>query len=222
MLQAVAHLLPIAVAVAVSSVPIMATILLLLSPGRTRSALPFLIGWVLGIAVVVWLCTIGAQAVPSPRSSRQPETAVGIGEILVGAAIVVVAIVAWYRARKNPSTVMPKWLDSVGSLGPWAAFGVAFALNLRPKGLLLAIAAGLAIRGDNLTLVEAAVAIVLYTVVGASTVAVPIIMTLASPKRMEPRLVVAQGWIARNQGVVTALILLVIGVVIIGTGIGRL
>jgi hypothetical protein len=66
------------------------------------------------------------------------------------------------------------------------------------------------------------VAIVLYTVVGASTVAVPIIMTLASPKRMEPRLVVAQGWIARNQGVVTALILLVIGVVIIGTGIGRL
>jgi len=222
MLQAVAHLLPIALAVAISSVPIMATILLLLSPGRTRSALPFLIGWVLGIAVVVWLCAIGAQAVPSPRSSRQPETAVGIGEILVGAAIVVVAIVAWYRARKNPSTAMPKWLDSVGSLGPWAAFGVAFALNLRPKGLLLAIAAGLAIRGDNLTLVEAAVAIVLYTVVGASTVAVPIIMTLASPKRMEPRLVAAEDWIARNQGVVTALILLLIGIVIIGTGIGRL
>lgn len=222
MLQAVAHLLPIALAVAISSVPIMATILILLSPSRTKSALPFLIGWVLGIGVVVWLCAIGAQAVPTPRSPRRPDTAVGIGEILVGAALVVVAIFEWYRARKNPTTAMPKWLNSVGSLGPWAAFGVAFALNLRPKGLLLAIAAGLAIRGDGLTLGESAVAIVFYTVVGASTVAVPIIMTLASPKRMEPRLVAAEAWIARNNGVITAIILLVIGVVIILTGIGRL
>ncbi|MDQ2660256.1 MAG: GAP family protein [Actinomycetota bacterium] len=222
MLQALAHLLPLALAVAISSVPIMATILILLSPSRTRSALPFLIGWVLGIAVVVWLCALGAQAVPTPRSSRQPDTAVGIGEILVGAALIVIAIVAWYREKKNPSTTMPKWLDTVGSLGPWSAFGVAFALNLRPKGLLLAMAAGLAIRGDDLSLAESAVAIMVYTVVGASTVAVPIILTLASPKRMEPRLVAAQDWIARNNGEITAIILLVIGVVIIGTGIGRL
>lgn len=222
MLQAVAHLLPLALAVAISSVPIMAAILLLLSPSRTRSALPFLIGWVLGIAVVVAMCAIGAQAVPTSRSSRRPDTAVGIGEILVGAALIVVAIVAWNRARKNPSTVMPRWLDSVGSLGPWPAFGVAFVLNLRPKGLLLAIAAGLAIRGDDLTLAESAVAVAFYTVVGASTVAVPIVTTLASPRRMEPRLVAAEDWIARNSGVITASILLVIGVVIIGTGIGRL
>ena len=40
MLQATWHILPIAIAVAVSSVPIMATILILLSPNRARSALP--------------------------------------------------------------------------------------------------------------------------------------------------------------------------------------
>ena len=34
MLQAIGHVLPIAVAVAISSVPIMATILILLSPKR--------------------------------------------------------------------------------------------------------------------------------------------------------------------------------------------
>ena len=47
MLDAIGHVLPIALAVAISSVPIMATILILLSPKRGRSALPFLIGWVL-------------------------------------------------------------------------------------------------------------------------------------------------------------------------------
>lgn len=222
MLQAILHVLPIAIAVAVSSVPIMAMIIILLSPRRDESALPFLIGWVLGIAVVVSLCTLGAQAVPTSRSPRQPETAVALGEILVGSAIVVVAIIAWIRARRNPSADMPKWLNTVGSFGPWSSFGVAFALNLRPKGLLLAIAAGLAIRGDEISLGESVVVIAIYTIVGASTVAVPIIVTLAAPKRMEPRLVRARDWLARNSGAVTAVILLLIGVVIIFTGIGRL
>ena len=64
--------------------------------------------------------------------------------------------------------------------------------------------------------------IVIYTIVGASTVAVPIIVTLAAPVRMEPRLVAMKDWVARNSGAVTAIILLLIGVVIIGTGLGRL
>ena len=53
MLSALGELLPIAVAVAVSSVSIMATILILLSPKRNHSAIPFLIGWVVGMAGVV-------------------------------------------------------------------------------------------------------------------------------------------------------------------------
>ena len=220
--QAIGHLLPIALAMAISSVPIMATILILLSPKRSASAVPFLIGWVLGIAVVVTICTLGAQAVPAARSSRRPDTAIGIAEMLVGAALITGAVITWVRARRNPSTVMPKWLNAVGSFGPWPAFGVAFALNIRPKGLLLAIAAGLAIRGDGLSAGESAVAILVYTVISASTVAVPIIVTLAEPKRMEPRLVSAKDWITRNNGAITALIMLLIGVVIIGSGLGRL
>lgn len=222
MLQAIGHILPIAVAVAISSVPIMATILILLSPNRNRSALPFLIGWALGMAAVVTICTISAQAVPTPRAERRPETAIGVGEILVGAALVVGAIAVWWRARRNPSAAMPKWLSTVGSFGPWASFGVALALNVRPKGLLLAIAAGLALRGDDLTATESAIAIGIYTIVGASTVAVPVIATLAAPERMEPRLLAGREWITRNSAVITALIMVLIGVVIIGTGLGRL
>jgi Sap, sulfolipid-1-addressing protein len=222
MLDAIGHILPIAVAVAISSVPIMATILILLSPKRAQSSIPFLIGWMLGMAVVVTICTIGAQAIPAPRAARRPDTTIGIAEILVGAALVVIAIVAWIRARRNPSDAMPKWLNAVGSFGPWAAFGVAFALNARPKGLLLAIAAGLALRGDGLSTGQSAVAIAIYTLIGASTVAVPIIVTLADPEGMEPRLLSMKEWVERNSGAVTAVILLMIGVVIIGTGIARL
>lgn len=220
--QAIGHLLPIALAVALSSVPIMATILILLSPRRSQSALPFLIGWVLGLAVVVSACTLFAQLIPASRSPRRPETAIGTAEILVGLTLIVLALIAWRRARRNPSTAMPKWLSAVGSFGPWAAFGVAFALNLRPKGLLLAIAAGLALRAEDLSVGESAVVIAIYTVVAASTVAFPIIVTLAAPERMTPRLTSAQEWITRNQGAIGALVVILIGVVIVGTGLGRL
>jgi hypothetical protein len=222
MLPAIGQLLPLAVAVAISSVPMMATILILLSPKRAQSAVPFLVGWVLGILVVVSLCTLFAQAVPASRSPRRPETVIGTLEILIGAGLIVIAIIEWRRARRNPTDAMPKWLNAVGTFGPFPAFAVAFALNLRPKGLLLAVAAGLVLRSEGLTLTESAVAILVYTAIGCSTVAVPIIVTLAAPERMEPRLVASKEWIGRNSGVVTALILLLIGVVIIGTGLGQL
>ncbi|WP_159604326.1 GAP family protein [Agromyces humi] len=222
MLQAIGHILPIALAVAISSVPIMATIVILLSPKGAQTALPFLIGWVLGMATMVTIFTVGAHAIPSPRSDRRPDTAIATAEILVGAALVVIAIIEWRRAMRHPSDAMPKWLESVDKLGPWSAFGIAFALNARPKGLLLAIAAGLAIRAPDLSVGEAAIVIAIYTVIGASTVVVPIILALFDPKGMQPRLVAMKDWISRNQATVTALIFILIGVFIIGTGLAGL
>ena len=222
MLQAIGIILPIALAVAISSVPIMATIVILLSPKGAQTALPFLIGWVLGMATMVTIFTLGAQAVPSPRFDRRPDTVIAIIEILVGIALVVIASIEWRRALRHPSDAMPKWLNSVDKLGPWSAFGIAFALNVRPKGLLLAIAAGLAIRAPDLSVGEAAIVIGIYTVIGASTVAVPVILSLADRKGMEPRLLAMKDWISRNSTTVTALIVILIGVFIIGTGLTEL
>jgi hypothetical protein len=222
MLQAIGHILPLALAVALSSVPLMATIMILLSPKRGASAAPFLIGWVLGMLVLVVICTVSTQAVPTPRSARQPDVAVGIGEMLVGAGLIVIGIVSWRRARKNPAEGMPAWLDKVQSIGPWSAFGLGVALNIRPKEILLALAAGLAVRGAGLSGSETAIVILVYTVIGASTVAVPVIATLIDAKGAQPRLVSMKEWLVRNSRVVTSVILLMVGVFIIGSGLGRL
>ena len=220
-MEAIGHIIPIAVAVAISSVPIMATILILLSPNRGRSALPFLIGWIAGILIVVTLFTLVAQVVPTARAPRQPDVEIAALETLVGIAMVVLSVFSFRRSRNNPVPVVPDPLEAHRSLGPWEAFGLAFVLNLRPKALLLAIAAGLSIRADSTSLTDALVSIAIYTVIGASTVAVPIIATLADPKRMEPKLIDAREWLTRNGGLLTSLILFFIGVVIIGMGIAR-
>jgi hypothetical protein len=222
MLQAVGHVLPIAVAVALSSVPITVVILILLSPTRNRSAIPFLIGWLIGLAGVAAAFTLFAILLPE-SSAKRPQIGVAILLMLVGISLIVVSIVTWRKAVERPaSDSLPRWLSAVSSIGPVSAFGLAIGLNLRPKALLLSAAVGVSINADDLGIAPAAVVIGIYTIVASLTVSVPVILTLASPTRMEPRLVQIRGWLERNNRTVSIIIMLVIGVVIFSNGLTRL
>ena len=215
------QLLPIAVAAALSTVPISITILVLLSPGRKKVALPFLIGIVLGAAAVLALATVAAQLLPDSRP-RQPQTAIGVLEILIGAALVLLGARAILRRDQHGNGQLSKWVQAAGSFGAASSFGIGLALNLRPKGLLLSAAAGLTIHSAALAPDDSLLLIVAYTAIATSTVIAPILATLVSPDRMEPRLLSARDWIAANGPVVTAVIMIVIGAVVLGAGIGNL
>lgn len=221
-LQAFAHVVPIAVAVAASSVPILVTLSILLSPNGDRVAGPFLAGWLVGMTALVIGCTLIAQALPRQGSPREPEQAVGIAEIVVGALIIVVAVVGRFRTPKAGADEPPKWLARMSRLGPGEAFALGAVLNIRPKSLLLVVAAALSIRGAGLTAVESVVVIACFVVIGASTVAVPIVAAKVAPRRTAPRLASMRDWMSRNSRSITGLILVVIGVFVIVSGIGRL
>ncbi len=218
MLTALGHVLPIAVAVALSSVPIMATILILLSSNKNRSSIPFLIGWVVGIAAMVVIFTALAQVVPlgPPRKS---QAAIGTALVVIGLVLVGLAIVSWLRVRGRPAEGVPKWLTAVSSFGPWSSLGLGLVLNVRPKAVLLSAAAGLSLRGDRLTNGELTVVVVIYTIVSATTVAIPIVARLVAPHRTESWLLDARTWIEKNNRTVSILILIMIGVVVIGNGL---
>jgi hypothetical protein len=221
MWQALGHVLPIALASALSSIPIMAAILILLSPNKHRSSVPYLIGWALGIAAVVVAFVVLVAAVGEPPR-RGPQVGIAIAQIVIGLALVGFAIVLWRRSAGKPAMDEPKWLSAVGSFGPWSSFGLGLALNLRPKSLLLTAAAALPLAGAGLTTGEIAVLVAIYTALSASTVAIPVIATFTSPKKTEEWLVATRAWLARNSLTVTVLTLIIIGVVIIGSGLTRL
>jgi Sap, sulfolipid-1-addressing protein len=218
MWQALGGLLPIAVAVAFSTVPITVTILILLSPNRNRAALPFLVGWVIGVAAVITLSGIGASALPEP-SRRGPDTATAVLLMLVGGALIVLGIVNLRRGSRSEGAGLPRRLSRVGSFGPLVSFAVAFVLNFRPKGLLLGVAAGLALHAASVKAGEAAVLIGVYTVIATSTVVVPIAASFIAPRRVGPKLIAARDWLAHNGRTLTSLMMLMIGVVILGAGL---
>ena len=221
MWAALGQVLPIAVAAALSSVPILVALSILLSPHKRRSGLAFLIGWILGIAVAVVAFTALAHVIPSvpPRKS---QVAIGVSLIVIGLALIILAIVVWRRGAKPEAAGNPRWLAAAKTLGPWPAFGLAVALNFRPKGLLLSAAAGLSLRGQNLTLGQFAVVILIYTAISASAVAVPVIASVTRPVPTERRLIGARDWLAQNDRIVSVVIMMLIGTVILGNGLAHL
>ena len=59
----IGEILPLAVGIAISPIPIVAVILMLLSPRAKSTSVGFMIGWVVGIIVAVVVFTLGAFAV---------------------------------------------------------------------------------------------------------------------------------------------------------------
>jgi len=221
MWQALGGLLPIAVAVAVSSVPIMVTILLLLSPNRSKTAVPFLIGWVIGVVAVIGVSAVSAQALPNvPR--RAQEKVAGVIELFIGAALIVLGLVQILRRSRAPESGMPRWLTAVDSFSGPVSFAVGVVLNVRPKGLLLGVAAGLALNAASVDSAQSAALVVIYTLIATSTVVVPIIASFLAPKKVQPKLISARDWIGSNGRVLTSAMLFMIGVVIFGVGLTHL
>ncbi len=246
----IGHILPLALGVALSSVPIIVMVLILLSPRGRASSITYLIGAAVGMLALTMLFTAGASLLPPPPPS-QKSPLFAVIEITLGVGLLVLAVVRWRRSRQprargevlatedipadiddidlatlatsstSPARTTPKWMTRVTTLGPAPSLGVGFVLMLRPKNLLLTIAAGVAIGAGNPTLSEAAIAIVIYVVLGISTLAAPIIVAVANPTRMRKPLEETRLWIEGNSATVTTVVVLMLGTVIIGSGLQR-
>jgi len=101
-------------------------------------------------------------------------------------------------------------------------FGLGFLLAaVNPKNLLMGAAAGVIVGTAGLTTGEAAIAILVFVLIAASSVAIPVIAYLVASKRMAAPLESLRTWLVHNNAAVMSVLLLVIGVVVIGKGIAN-
>ena len=71
--QVIGDILPLAIGVAISPIPIIAAILMLLSPKAKGTSVGFLLGWVVGIVVAVTLFTAALLGAARRRSTPPPS-----------------------------------------------------------------------------------------------------------------------------------------------------
>lgn len=219
----IGEVLPLALGVAVSPIPVVAAILMLLSPRARGAGVGFLIGWVAGIVVVVTAFTLLSSflAEKDPDASKPVQ---GIIKLVLGGLLLLLAWRQWRdRPRGEAAPALPTWMSAIDTLTPVKGTGLGFLLSaLNPKNLIMSAGAGIAIGGGALATGQVVATILVFTVIAASSVGIPVIAYLVASDRTAGPLEALRGWLVRENAVVTAMLLLIIGVAMIGKGIGSL
>jgi len=221
--QAIGDVLPMAVGVAISPIPIIAVILMLFTGRARQNGLAFLVGWILGVLLAGTILILIAQSQDLSSAGQPSDTSSWI-KLILGVLLLLGAIRQW-RARPAPGVepVMPKWMQKVDTMKPGAAFGLAVLLSaVNPKNLLLIAAAAAAIAEENLSSADTVVVYGVFTLIASCTVAIPVLGYLFLGAKAQPALDRTKAWLIANSTAVMAVLLLVIGVTLLGDGISGL
>ena len=220
--EAIGVVLPFAVGVAISPVPIIAVILVLFSARARVNGPVFLIGWVVGVAVVsvaVYLLSDASDASTDDTASDTVSTT----KLLFGVLLLVLAVRHFRAQRRAEAKTEPKWMASIDSLTPVKAGGLGALLSgLNPKNLALSLAAGATLAQIGATGGEAVVGLLAYIIIASLSIAVPVGFYLLGGNRAAAVLDGWKGWLSTHNDAVMGTLFLVFGVVLLGQGLQTL
>jgi hypothetical protein len=221
--QAIGEILPLAIGIAISPVPIIAVILMLMTPKARGNGLAFLAGWLLGLAVVGTVVLIVAGTAGVDTSSGPSDTVSAI-KLVLGGLFLVIAWRQWRsRPRPGDEAPLPKWMRALDKFTPGRALAVAALLSgVNPKNLILDATAAADIAQAGLSGIDQAVVLAVLIVVGSLGIIAPVVVYLAMGSRSAAVLGGWRTWLAANNATVMFVLFLVFGFVLIGKGIGGL
>ena len=217
---AIGDMLPAAVAVAISPLPIIAVVLILVSARGRVNGLAYLTGQIVGVVVAgAILLAIAGSA--GAEGEGQPAGWVNWLKLLLGLVLVALAFKQW-RARpaagEEPET--PTWMGALDEFTPLKAAGAGAALAaINPKNLILIVAGMAAIAETGIPTGEQAVALIVFTMIASLGVAIPVVLSFALGERSHDLLNRLKTWMAANSAVIMTVVLILIAAKLIGDAI---
>lgn len=215
----IAELLPAAAAIALNPPAVVAVILMLSSATSRKSAFWFAGGWLAGLlAVGAVVLLLGDASGVLSGSSR-----IGlIVKLALGLLLLVVAVRQW---RRRPSSAgaeaeMPGWMRTLTASSPRKALvtGALFAA-LNPKTLALNVAGVIVIAEAQLSAVAEMLALLVFVLVASLTVVAPVVYSAVAPVHSEHALDATQQWLMAHNKAITATVLLILGIMLISSGV---
>jgi len=221
--QVIGEILPFAIGIAISPVPIIATILMLLTPNARRNGLAFLGGWAGGLFVVGAIVLIAANGADVATSSG-PSHAASVLKLILGFVLLLAAARQWRgRPKAGEDAPLPKWMAALDTFTAGKAIGVGALLSgVNPKNLILNIGACTAIAQAGLATGEQLVALLVVVVVGSIGIIAPVGVYFAMGDKSTAVLGEWKDWLSVNNGAVMAVLFIVFGFSLIGKGIAGL
>ncbi|MFB7249451.1 GAP family protein [Microbacterium sp. NPDC056234] len=217
----IGEILPLALGVAISPIPIIAAILMLLSPKARVTSVGFLLGWLIGIILAVTVFTLLSSVLPEgDEDASQPIK--GAFQLILGALLLLLALKQWRsRPKAGEDAKLPGWMQAIDKVSFFGALGLGLLLSaLNPKNLIMAAGAGTDIGAAALSSGSLVGVIAIYTLIAASTVLIPVVGYLFAADRLGGALDALRDWLTKENAVIMAVLLLVIGFSMVGKGIG--
>ena len=217
---AISEVLPFAIGVAISPVPIMAVILVLFSTRARVNGPVFALGWIVGVAVISTVVYLVADAGDVSTGGGASDTSYWI-KLVLGILLVQLAVRHW-RKRPAPGETpeAPKWMSAIDTLTPAKAGGLGVVLSTaNPKNLALSLGAGTSLAQVGASGSEAAVGLTVFVVIASLTIATPVVFSLGGGERAAHVLDGWRVWLAAHNTAMMAVLFLVFGAVLFSQGL---
>lgn len=210
------ELLPYVLPLALSPLPAIAAIMVLLAPAGMRGGQGFLLGRCLTLFALLCLVALGAAALGWGAGPERPWLRIGFGVLALA-----VAGLVWVRRPRGEDAPPPRWMQAIDGLSPAGAirFGALLTLvNAKELAFVLGAAAALAgMRPPPGPALAAAAGFALLGSLGA--ILPPALLAAGLPRA---RLVAVRGWLVRHNAALIAGVLLVIGLRLLAKGLSGL
>jgi threonine/homoserine/homoserine lactone efflux protein len=216
---AIGNLLPSAVAVALSPIPIIAVILMLGTPKARTNGPAFAAGWVLGLAVVSAIVLVVAGGADDPDNAT--SSGIDWGTLLIGLLFLAMAAKQWQqRPKAGEEPTMPAWMASVDHFTAGRSFVLGVALSgVNPKNLALTVAAMASVAQLGLSSGDEVAAVAAFVVLASVTVVGSVLFYLVATDRATEALAPVKTFMAEHNAVIMMVILLILGAKLIGNGL---
>jgi threonine/homoserine/homoserine lactone efflux protein len=218
--QAIGSILPLALVIALSPIPIVAMVLVLATPRGKANGPAFVLGWIIGLVIVGTIVLLVAGAV-SASHNGQPKTWVSVLKVVLGLALLLVALRQWRgRPRGDTEPELPSWMKTIDTLTPVKSAGLgALLAGPNPKNLLLTIAAAAAIAQAGISAGDQVIAFAIFVVIATLGPGIPLGIYYALGDRSGKILGDLRTWMIANNQAIMAVLCLVIGAKLIGDAI---
>ncbi|MCB0876395.1 MAG: GAP family protein [Solirubrobacterales bacterium] len=216
----IGDLLPAALAVALSPIPIVGVVLILGSPRARTAGVAFAGGWVAGLLAVSAIVIVVAGG----GSGSGGDDGLGWLKIALGVLFAGLAAKQWRgRPRPGEQAEQPAWMASIDQASPARAALLGAALSAaNPKNLALTLAAAATIADSGLDSGDEVIAVAAFTAIGSVSVVGAVLFRLAAGERADRPLEAIRRFMAEHNAAIMIAVLLVIGAKLIGDGIAAL
>ncbi|MGX1270803.1 GAP family protein [Streptomyces phaeoluteigriseus] len=222
--DAIGQMLPSAVGITISPVPLIAVILMLATPKGRATGIAFTVGWALSLAVAVTAVLLLGSQGSSAGSSGAPAAWVSWLKLAFGVLFVLMAVKQFMgRPREGQEAPTPGWMRAIDRITPGKACGLAAALAVaNPKNLALVITGALSIASSSAGVGGKATAAVLMVLIASLCTTLPLAVYLVGGERSARILDGWKSWMAAHNVAIITTVLGVLGAKYIGDAISAL